>query len=84
MKQYFYKKYGEHIEDYSGNVAAASVAIPTLVIHDTEDKEVSVSCAHGIRQNLKQGELLITSGLGHKRILNDNSVITKIIEFVKS
>jgi len=36
-----------------------------------------------IRQNLKQGELLITSGLGHNRILKDNYVNNRIVEFIK-
>ena len=83
MKQKFYKKFNENIDDYSGSVAAKEVNISTLVIHDTNDKEVPVSCAYNIRQNLKQGELLITNGLGHKRILNDSFVIKSIIAFLK-
>jgi pimeloyl-ACP methyl ester carboxylesterase len=83
IKQHFNKKFNENIDDYSGSVAAKEVIIPTLIIHDTEDKEVPVSCAYNIRQNLKHGELLITNGLGHTRILNDSFVLTRIIEFIK-
>lgn len=82
IKQHFYKKFKEDIDDYSASTSAKEVLIPTLVIHDTEDKDVLVSCAHNIRQNLKQGELLITNGLGHRRILKDNNVINRIIEFI--
>ena len=82
IKNQFYKKFGEDIDNYSASVAAKSVKIPTLVLHDTEDKDVPVSCAHNIRQNLVQGEILITIGLGHSRILKDSKVITRIIEFV--
>ena len=83
MKQAFYKKFGEDIDNYSASIAAKSVKIPTLIIHDTEDREVPVSCATNIRQNTEQGELLITNGLGHTRILKDNFVINSIIEFIK-
>jgi len=83
MKEYFLKKFGEDIDNYSASVAAKKVTIPTFIIHDTEDKEVPVSCAHHIRQNILQGELLITNGLGHTRILKDDIVITKIIEYIK-
>ncbi|MFD1292746.1 alpha/beta hydrolase [Lutibacter holmesii] len=83
IKLHFYKTFNEYIDDYSGSIAAKDVKIPTLVIHDSEDKEVPVSCAYPIRQNLEQGELLITNGLGHKRILNDNLVINEIITFIK-
>lgn len=83
IKDHFYKKFNEHIDDYSGSAAAKDAKIPVLVIHDTNDKEVPVSCAYNIRQNLEQGEILITNGLGHKRILNSNQVIGRVIEFLK-
>lgn len=82
IKYQFYKKFGEDIDNYSAYIAAKSVKIPVLVIHDTEDAEVPVSCAHHIRQNLEQGEILITNGLGHSRILKDVKVINRIIEFI--
>ncbi len=83
MKNFFLKKIGYNIDNYSASVAAKSVKIPTLIVHDTEDREVPVSCAHNIRQNTKQGELLITNGLGHTRILKDNFVVKSIVEFIK-
>ncbi len=83
MMHTFFKKFGEDIDNYSASIAAKSVKIPTLIIHDTKDSEVPVSCAHNIRQNTEQGELLITNGLGHTRILKDNFVVNSIIEFIK-
>lgn len=82
IKNHFYRKFGEDIDNYSAYIAAKSVKIPILVIHDTEDAEVPVSCAHHIRQNLEQGEILITNGLGHSRILKDSKVINRIVEFI--
>ncbi len=83
IKESFFKKFGEDIDNYSANVAAKKVTIPVLIIHDTNDNDVHVSCAHNIRQNLQQSELLITNGLGHRRILKDDFVIEKIIKFIK-
>lgn len=82
IKKLFYKKFGEDIDNYSAYIAAKNVKIPTLVLHDTEDDAVPVSCAHHIRQNLEQGEILITHGLGHSRILKDTKVIHRIVEFI--
>ncbi len=73
---------GYDVEKLSSYVVAKSVAIPTLVIHDTQDNEVPVSCAHAIRQNLKKGAIMITEGLGHRRILTDPKVIDRIILFL--
>jgi pimeloyl-ACP methyl ester carboxylesterase len=83
IKNNFYRKFGEDIDNYSANVAAQKVTIPTLVIHDSNDNDVHVSCAHNIRQNLQQGELLVTNGLGHRRILKDDFVIKRIMDFIK-
>lgn len=82
IKKQFYKKFGEAIDNYSASVAAKSVKIPTLVFHDTEDKDVPVSCAYNIRRNLERGEIFITNGLGHSRILKDSKVVNRIIEFI--
>ena len=57
--------------------------IPVLVIHDKTDGDVPVSCAYKIRQNLEKGSLLITSELGHTKILRNQEVIKKSINFIK-
>lgn len=72
---------GFDVEELSAYIAAQSVDVPTLVLHDTDDEEVPVSCAHSIRQNLKNSEILITQGLGHRRILTDLKVIEAIFAF---
>jgi len=76
------KQFNSDLETISSAASAQKINIPTLVIHDTDDKEVPVSCAYQIRQNLSKGCLLITHGLGHQRILKDNSVQNRIIEFL--
>lgn len=70
------------IETLSSEESAKAINIPTLVIHDTDDIVVPVSCAYKIRQNLSQGSLLITHGLGHQRILKDLAVQNHIIAFL--
>ncbi|MEV5882344.1 alpha/beta hydrolase [Streptomyces sp. NPDC052020] len=55
---------------------------PVLVVHDRDDREVSVeqgrriAAAYGDR-----AEFLLTEGLGHRRILGDATVITKVLAF---
>ncbi len=83
IKQHFLQKFGEDIDHLSASFAAKYVKIPVLVIHDTEDYDVPVSCAYHIRQNLEKGELLITNKLGHRRILKNNAVIKNVIQFIK-
>ncbi|UCE94078.1 MAG: alpha/beta hydrolase [Flavobacteriaceae bacterium] len=77
------KKLRTSLKDISSKNKAEKIDIPTLIIHDTEDKYVDVSSAVQIRQSLKKGELLITYGLGHHKIFKDGFVIQRIIDFIK-
>lgn len=82
MKASFEKKIGETMDSYSAYIAAREVKIPVLVIHDNDDADVPVKAAHNIHENLKDSELLITNGLGHRKILGDAKVIKKIVAFL--
>lgn len=82
LQQHFEKKYNEPMENYSGHSAAKMVDIPVLVIHDENDYEVPVETSINIHDNLKNGELLITQHLGHRKILGNPFVIEKTIEFI--
>ena len=83
LTELFEGKYKTKLDSLSSEHKAAKINTPTLVIHDSEDKYVNVSSAVSIRQNLKNGELLITNGLGHHKIFKDNFVIQRIIDFIK-
>jgi len=74
---------GETMESFSAYIAAKDVAIPTLVIHDNDDHEVPAKCAVHIHKHLRVGELLLTKGLGHRKILGDPEVINRTIHFIK-
>jgi pimeloyl-ACP methyl ester carboxylesterase len=83
LKQYFETKFGGKMDDYSAYKAAQMVQIPVLVIHDQNDEDVSVNSAYHIDKHLAHSELLITEGLGHRKILGDPSVIKTILKFIE-
>jgi pimeloyl-ACP methyl ester carboxylesterase len=83
MIRLFEKKFGETINNYSAYIAAKEVAIRVLVIHDADDADVPVTAAHHISNYLADHELMITQGLGHRKILGDSKVIKKIIQFLE-
>lgn len=82
MKKYLDGKFKQDMDNYSGAVSAEGVKIPTLVIHDENDVDVHVSSAYEITQNLEKGQLFITKKLGHRRILGNEKVIAKILDFL--
>jgi pimeloyl-ACP methyl ester carboxylesterase len=81
LRNHFENKYKEAMDNYSAFKAAADITTPILVIHDENDYEVPVKAGINIHQHAINGELLITKGLGHRKILGDANVIQKIIEF---
>ena len=82
MKEYLDTKFGQDMDDYSGALSAKEVNIPTLVVHDKEDVDVSVKDAYEIHDSLKNSEIYVTKGLGHRRILGNTEVINKITTFI--
>ncbi len=81
--KYYNKKIKFDINNFSSSEAAKKIKIPTFIIHDSQDRFVPVSSAYRIRQNLQDGLLLVTSGLGHHKIFKDQTVIQKIIDFIQ-
>lgn len=82
VKSMFDKRWNIDIDSHSSSIVAKKNAIPTLVVHDSNDGDVPVSCAIKIRQNLQKGSLLITKGLGHTKILRNKKVTSTIVDFI--
>lgn len=82
MKEYFDQQFGQDMNNYSGAISARGVEIPTLLIHDEHDVDVPVDAAYEIHEELSKGALMITRGLGHRRILGSKKVIDRIIDFL--
>ena len=82
MKKRFEAQFKQTMASYCVHEAAKNVNIPVLVIHDEDDKDVPVKAAKNIYENLKQGQLMITKKLGHRKILGDKKVIANIRAFL--
>ena len=83
MLGYFTKLTGKKVQELSGELSAQAIRAKTLVIHDRNDKEVQVEDSIDIAKNLKNGQLILTEGLGHRRILRDEMVINELVNFLK-
>ncbi|MDI1307035.1 MAG: alpha/beta hydrolase [bacterium] len=84
LRLHFEKKYKEEMNSYSAFLAAQETTIPILVIHDNDDPEVPVKAGIHIHKYLKNGELLLTNGLGHRKILGNPKVIEKTVQFIQN
>ncbi|KQB42239.1 alpha/beta hydrolase [Flavobacterium aquidurense] len=84
LRDYFENKYQLKMNDFSAYKAAQKIQIPVLVIHDNNDPEVPVKAGIHIHKHLKNGTLFLTDELGHRKILGNQNVIKKTIDFIKS
>lgn len=80
---YFEKKWKIKLDDFSTSSAMKKNQCPTLIVHDILDGDVSVSCAFNIRKTSNKGQLLISNGLGHTKILRDKTTTNRIVNYIK-
>ena len=84
LRDLFEEKYHVKMNDFSAYKAAQKIEIPVLVIHDNDDPEVPVKAGIHIHKQLKNGTLFLTDGLGHRKILGNQNVIKKVLEFIQT
>ncbi len=84
MKTYFQDKYKININEYDANYVVRQQQTPTLIIHDENDHDIDVSCAVNIHKQHPNANLMVTKGLGHRRILRDEKVLHKVISFIQA
>jgi pimeloyl-ACP methyl ester carboxylesterase len=61
---------------------APTLAMPLLVIHDRGDSEIPWQHGMAITRAWPGAELLMTEGLGHRRILRDPDVVAATVAFM--
>lgn len=71
-------------DDLHVPTSAARLRVPGLVIHDTDDGDVSLSEGHELVAAWSGAQFHATSGLGHRAVLRDPEVVRMVGEFVRS
>jgi len=56
--------------------------LPLLIVHDSDDPVSPVDQAERVHRAWQGSELMITKGLGHRRIVTDPAVIARVIAFL--
>ena len=60
----------------------ARIKQPVLLIHDKNDKEISHQESESLAKSNSTAKLVLTEGLGHRRILRSDLLIEKVTEFL--
>lgn len=80
MKERLERRYG--VTFPSLRLPAGPPGVPTLVVHDRRDKRVPLRDGVAICKSWPKARLLVTSGLGHHRILRSPEVIRRSVRYL--
>lgn len=76
------ERYGIALAELELLAVAEQREEPLLVIHDSDDKDVPVVAGRAVVSRWKGSQLVITEGLGHRRVLRDESAVRTAVDFV--
>lgn len=83
LKRAFEKKYKQPFSKFTAvEWIQPPPEAPVLIIHDKDDRDAPFHHAEKLKEGLPKAELYVTQGLGHNRILRDNEVIKKVVNFI--
>jgi pimeloyl-ACP methyl ester carboxylesterase len=84
LRARFLRKFGRPASAVSVRVAAPSVRIPVLVVHDEDDNVAPIAQGTALAAAIPGAELWRTRGFGHSGALRDPATIQRVIEFLKA
>lgn len=76
------RRTGVHPAQFDGPALALKADIPVLVVHAEDDKEVAAENARRYEGLSRKIDLLWANGLGHRRIVSDDTVIAAIADYL--
>ncbi len=82
MIKYIEARYSMKVEESSTDFLARKYNPEGMIIHDEDDQDVGVDNATYLASQWNKAELMITRGLGHRRVLMDQEVIDRLIRFL--
>lgn len=84
FKDYVLRTYGKPFDQYTALyfIRNLPAPLPLMLVHDANDREVSLAHAEALIRVYPSAKLFRTEGLGHTRILKDNEVIKACETFI--
>jgi len=83
MERKLERRFGVEWSQLRGAAIAPQMTAPLLVIHDEDDQDVPARYGRALAAAWPGSELMVTTGLGHRRILRDDGIIEAAIAFLE-
>ena len=87
MRTYTWHKNEKNFNRYGTNwkdIVISNFHVPTLLIHDSDDREIGIEHSQQICKMWPWATLVTTEGLGHRKILDDAVVAKEMLKFINT
>jgi pimeloyl-ACP methyl ester carboxylesterase len=86
FKSYVMKRYGKNFDEFTSLyfISKLQQEIDLLLVHDEDDTEVELIHALELKKKYPAAKIYVTKGLGHTRILKDDTVIADCVTFIQT
>jgi pimeloyl-ACP methyl ester carboxylesterase len=85
LRHFCLEKFGQDMWlRYAVDQTARNLTVPVALFHDRRDRDAAFEESVAIAQVWKGAQLIETAGLGHRRILRDETVIQQTIDFISN
>ena len=84
MRQCIERRAGAAWSAFDAAALAPALSVPLLVVHDRADAEVPWQHGMILARAWRGAEMLMTDGLGHRRILRDPNVVAAATTFLSA
>ena len=78
------KKYNADPNSFDPCIVSKDLDSEVLIIHCQDDEDAGVSESIQLNTMVNGSELYIASGLGHRRILRDAEVVSRVVDFLRA
>jgi pimeloyl-ACP methyl ester carboxylesterase len=82
MRRLLEERVGRSWSVFDAVALASALTAPALVVHDRGDAEVPWQHGAALAHAWRGSEMLMTEGLGHRRVLRDPDVVAAAVAFV--
>ena len=82
MQERFEQRLGRSLQSFELPHSVESIRAPALVIHDSDDREVSMASGMALARAWPHARFMATRGLGHLAILRDPAVAHDAADFI--
>jgi pimeloyl-ACP methyl ester carboxylesterase len=83
MRRRFERRFGYNWQEFDVTRFVDRFSTPLLVVHDRDDREIPWSDGASIARAWPGAQLVTTQGLGHKRVVDDPDVVSRVLEFLR-